>query len=323
MLLGNPVSHTQTAVLLCIPFETMMKSSSMSIQRFALTLSSAIALSVTLLGNPAWAGDPFRTSNPRDISDLTEAAFEAYFKDGNYPVAKQKIEQAAQENTGEPLTLALRAVLAFQQNDLPGLKTYADQTLAAAQRLVGQDPLRGNLYLSIGHLLQGAHTFKTKGPIGAVAKLQEVLRYMQLAERVDPNDPELNIIKGYMDLLLAVNVRFTSPDKAIANLQRNAAPSYLVNRGIALAYRDLENYTEAQKFVEQALRETPNNPEVVYLKAQILHEKGKKENKANIVQESVKLFDAALGKRDQLPSTLIPQIERERNIAQEWLNQNS
>ncbi|MCW6034953.1 tetratricopeptide repeat protein [Spirulina subsalsa FACHB-351] len=300
-----------------------MNVSLTAIQRLSLTFSSAIALSLTLWGNPALAGDPFRTNNPRNISDTTEAAFEAYFKYGNYPEAARQIEAAIAEGTNDPLALSLRAALAFQRDDLAAFKSYADQTLAAAQSLMSQDPLRGNLYTAIGHFLEGTHTFKTRGPIGAVSKLQEVLRYLQAAERVDPNDPELNIIKGYMDLLLAVNVPFVSADKAIANLQRNAAPSYLVNRGIALAYRDLGEYDKAQTYIEKALSETPNNPEVIYLQAQILHEKGKQNNQVTVVQQSVQLFDSAIAQKDQLPAALIPQMERERRIAQEWLNENS
>ncbi|WP_017304262.1 Sll0314/Alr1548 family TPR repeat-containing protein [Spirulina subsalsa] len=300
-----------------------MNVSLTAIQRLSLTFSSAIALSLTLWGNPALAGDPFRTTNPRNISDTTEAAFEAYFKYGNYPDAAQKIEAAIAEGTNDPLALSLRAALAFQRDDLAAFKSYADQTLAAAQGLMSQDPLRGNLYTAIGHFLEGTYTFKTRGPIGAVSKLQDVLRYLQAAERVDPNDPELNIVKGYMDLLLAVNVPFVSPDKAIANLQRNAAPSYLVNRGIALAYRDLGEYDKAQGYIEKALSETPNNPEVIYLQAQILHEKGKQNNQVSVVQQSVQLFDSAIAQKDQLPAALIPQMERERRIAQEWLNENS
>jgi len=286
-------------------------------------LAATCTLAIGLGALPAWAGDPFRTSNPRPIGDRTEAAFDAIFQLGDYPAARQHLEAALREEPNEPLAYAMRASMAFSQENWDELSRYAQQTLDAAERLRASDALRGNLYLAVGTFMEGAHAFKTRGPVGAAAKLQEVLRYLNAAREVDPNDPELNLLKGYMELLLAVNVPFASPEQAIANFEANAAPAYLVNRGIAIAYRDLDRYDEALNYVNRALAETPDNPEVIYLKAQILHEKGKREGDRATVEESIALFDRALAEEAQLPPSLPRQISRERRIAQEWLDANA
>ncbi len=298
-----------------------MKTLIWAARRTALAATFAATLSLGAL--PAWAGDPFRASNPRPIGDRTEAAFDAIFQLGDYPAARRHLEAAQQSDADEPLVYAMSASLAFNAQDWDALSRYAEQTLAAAERLKASDELRGNLYLAVGTFMEGAHAFKTRGPIGAASKLQEVLRYMNAARDIDPSDPELNLMKGYMELLLAVNVPFASPEQAIENFAANAAPAYLVNRGIAIAYRDLDRYDEALEYANAALAATPENPEVIYLKAQILHEKGKLESDPDVVQESVNLFDRALAEESQLPPNLPRQISRERRIAQEWLDTNA
>ncbi|NJL02829.1 MAG: hypothetical protein HC910_20525 [Spirulinaceae cyanobacterium SM2_1_0] len=285
-------------------------------------LAATCALAVGLTALPAFAGDPFRSSNPRPIGDRTEAAFDAIFQRGDYPAAREYLDVAREQEATEPLVYAMSASLAFNQGDMDALSRYAQQTRAAAEQLKASDELRGNLYLAVGSFMEGAHAFKTRGPVGAATKLQEVLRYLNAARAIDPNDPELNLMEGYMELLLAVNVPFANPEQAIAKFEANAAPSYLVNRGIAIAYRDLDRYDEALVYANRALSETPDNPEVMYLKAQILHEQGKFAGDREIVQQSVDLFNAALAKQAQLPANLPRQIDRERGIAQAWLNEN-
>ncbi len=66
-------------------------------------------------------------------------------------------------------------------------------------------------------------------------RVAKVYAYLGKAEAISANDPELNLIRGYMDLMLAVNLPFTSPDQAIERLEKNAAPRYLVDRGIAIS----------------------------------------------------------------------------------------
>ena len=64
------------------------------------------------------------------------------------------------------------------------------------------------------HFLDGAYVYNEKGALEAINKLQLVFKYLDRAEDVDPKDPELNLIKGYMDLLLAVNLPFSKPEQA-------------------------------------------------------------------------------------------------------------
>ncbi|MFN7527854.1 MAG: tetratricopeptide repeat protein, partial [Dolichospermum sp.] len=92
-------------------------------------------------------------------------------------------------------------------------------------------------------------------------------------------------------------------------------PGYLVDRGIALAYRDLKQYSQALDYVNRALKTTADNPEIYYLKAQILQEKGKREKSQDLIKEGIVYFDKALAKKSQLPVNLVKQIEYERSQA--------
>ncbi|MFW6295959.1 MAG: Sll0314/Alr1548 family TPR repeat-containing protein [Halothece sp.] len=292
-------------------------------KQISLALASAFTVTLSLWGNAALAGDPFRTSNPRNIGDNTEAAFEAIFKEGNYPQAKVYLMAAELTEKQDPLPLAMRASLAYTEKDWETLNTYAGKTRQTAEQLVPNDPLRGNLYLAVAHFLEGAYTFKTEGgPLGAVNKLQKVFQYLEKAEKADPEDPEINLLKGYMELLLAVNLPFSSPTEAIERFEENAAPTYLVRRGIAVAYRDLENYDQALTYTEKALEMTPNNPELHYLKAQILYKLGKIGQKPELVREAIAHFDKALEKADQLPRGILRPITWEREQVQKWLEAN-
>ena len=284
------------------------------------TFSAAIALNLWM--NPSFAGDPFRDSNPHDIGDKTEAAFRAVFQQGNYPEAENYLKQALSSEPNEPLAYAMRASLAYTNQDLTTLETYSTKTLETGQKLIATDPLRGNLYTAVGNFLQGAVIITREGAGGAgqaLGKLRQVYEYLDKAEAISANDPELNLIKGYMDLLLAVNLPFTNPDEAIQRLEKNAAPQYLVDRGIAIAYRDLKNYSQALDYANRALKATSDNPEVYYLKAQILHEQGRRDNSRQLLQDAIANFDIALSKKSQLPADLVKQIESERSRANDSL----
>ncbi len=98
-------------------------------------------------------------------------------------------------------------------------------------------------------------------------------------------------------------------------MDKNAAPEYLADRGIAYGYRDLKQYNQALEYVNRALKATSNNPEVYYLKAQILRGMAGKEKNQQLLQEAVINFDQALAKKSQLPAGLVKQIERERRKA--------
>jgi tetratricopeptide (TPR) repeat protein len=286
-----------------------------------MTLAGAIAFLVSI--SPSLAGDPFRTNNPRKIGDKTEAAFKAIFQQGNYLEAQKYLQQAISSEPNEPLAYAMKASLAYTNNDIASLAAYSKKTLETGQKLIPSDPLRGNLYTAIGHFLEGSVIITREGTNGvpsALGKLRQVYEYFDKAEAISANDPELNLIKGYMDLLLAVNLPFANPDQAIQRLRQNAAPQYLADRGIALAYRDLKRYPQALDYVNRALKTTSDNPELYYLKAQILHEQGKKEQSQQLIKEAIAHFDKALAKKSQLPTDLGKQIASERNSAANRLN---
>lgn len=285
---------------------------------------SALALSTTILTllstSPTKAADPFRTANPRPIGDKTEAAFKAIFQDGNYNAAQGYLKQAQSSEPNEPLAYAMQASLAYSlDKDLTSFDLYGNKTLETAKRLIATDPLRGNLYAAVGYFLQGASVLARNGTVKgtpeALSKLRLVYEHLDKAQSVSTNDPEINLMRGYMDLMLAVNLPFSNPEQAIARLEKFAAPQYLADRGLAIGYRDLEQYSEALAAVDRALRVTANNPELFYLKAQIQAEQSKKQNDQSILKESIQNFDKAISKKAQLPTNLVKQIERERGKA--------
>lgn len=269
-------------------------------------LASVAFVSIGMWASPSWAGDPFRSTKPRPIGDNTQAAFNSIFKEGDYKGAKAFLSKAESTESKEPLAYAMQAALAFTNGDLDGLNRYATKTRETAQQLTPTDPLRGNLYTAAGHFLEGAYEVKKQGsPVGALPKLQKVFQYLDEAKKVDPNDPELNLMAGYMDLMLAVNLPFSDPTQAITKLEKLGSPSYLAYRGIAIGYRDLKQYPKALNFVDRALNLTPNNPEVLYLKAQILRYQDNK-------PESLEFFKKALEKQAQLPKESVAQISFEQ-----------
>jgi tetratricopeptide (TPR) repeat protein len=273
------------------------------------------SIALSTLANPAFAGDPFRSQNPKNIGDQTEAAFKALFKEGNYPKAKTLVAQAAAKESDEPLLHVLEAALAFNEDNLNLFADAASKTSKTANKLMASDELRGNLYLAVGHFLEGAVIVKrdglVRGAVGALGKIQEAFSKLDAAEKIDPQDPELNLIKGNIDLTLAVSIQLPLSDstKAIQRLEGSAAPRYIADRSLAWGYRDLKEPNKAMAAVDRALALSAGNPELQYLKAQILVKQ--KDDKT-----AVTWFEKALTKRDQLPSKLVAQIERERNGAQ-------
>lgn len=286
------------------------------------------ALSTTLLTiisiSPSWAADPFRTTNPHPIGDKTEAAFKAVFQDGDYKAAQGYLKQAQTMEPNEPLAYAMQASLAYTlDKDMASFDLYGNKTLETAKQLISADALRGNLYTAVGYFLQGASVLArdgtVKGTPEALSKLRLVYEHLDKAQAVSANDPEINLMRGYMDLLLAVNLPFSNPEQAIERLEKLAAPRYLADRGLAIGYRDLEQYSDALAAVNRAINLTPNNPELFYLKAQILAEQSKKIGDRSMLRESIQNFDKAIAKKAQLPTTLVKQIERERGKATDLL----
>jgi tetratricopeptide (TPR) repeat protein len=287
-------------------------------QSFAFIVASLLAFN-----NPCWAGDPFRNNNSRQIGEKTESAFNRLFQKGNYQEAKNLAIAATEQETKEPLAYAMRASLAYTEGDWEGLKSYGDLTVKAAEGLQESDPLRSKLYLGVGYFLQGSYLYQKEGVLSAIAKLQEVLKYMDEAAKQDPQDPELNLIKGYMDLFLSVNLPFASAEQAIERLEKYAGPEYLVNRGIAVAYRDLKQYDKALQFVNVAISQTPDNPELYYLKGQILRKQGKKNSDLGKFKQALENFDRALSQSAQLPKSIVKTLKRERDETQTKIQQMS
>ncbi|MGK7930570.1 MAG: Sll0314/Alr1548 family TPR repeat-containing protein [Microcystaceae cyanobacterium] len=287
-----------------------------------LSYIASLTLSISLWGSLAWAGDPFRVNNPRDIGDNTEAAFNEIFRNGNYTEAKTYLEQATDSEPDEPLAYAMKASLAYAEENFDEMKTYAVKTQKKAEKLKSDDALRGNLYLAVGHFLEGAYLFKKQGPLSAVKKLQIVLAYVEKAEAIDANDPEFNLLKGYLDLILAVNLPFASPDQAIDKFEKYAAPQFMVDRAIATAYRDLDEYDQAIQFMDKALKATPENPEVQYLKGQILRKKARSLDdseplKVQLLKEAFTYFEVAKAKEGQLPKTLLIPLNHDHRAVQD------
>ena len=287
------------------------------LRKIVLALPLSIAIVISLGHSTAWAKDPFREENPRDIGKHTEKAFKTIFLEGDYKTVATELELAESEEAEDPLAHAMLASLAYTENNWEDIKKYALQTLESAQSLSQTDPVRGNLYLAVGHFMDGAYIYEKEGAIDAIEKLQLVFKYLDRAEDVDPDDPELNLIKGYMDLLLAVNLPFSKPEQAIARFESYAAPNYLVERGLAVAYRDLKEYDKALKYADKALETAPDNPEHHYLKGQILRQIGKKKNNIKTLEKALENFSLALDKSEQLPDFVLKTLERENRLTQE------
>lgn len=290
-----------------------------------LSATSGFLVSFSLLTSLVLAKDPFRTTNPKVIGDRTEAAFNAVFKQGNYRDARKQLEQA---ETDEPLAYAMRGAMLYidyqaASKDQPKQAALLEQIKASggkiretAKRLMSKDKLRGNLYLAVSHFFDGGYVVlrdgTVKGTPQGLTELQQAYRYLDAAEAIDPNDAELNLIKGYMDLLLAANLPFSSPDKAIERLEKYAGPKYLADRGLAIGFLALQQPDKALSAIDRSLAKASDNPELMYLKAQILYK-----NKNYPAART--WFDNALKKKDQLPEGMVRQITREQKRTEEKL----
>jgi tetratricopeptide (TPR) repeat protein len=288
--------------------------------------SAAIALAILGAGS-VFAKDPFRSTNPAPISDNTSTAFEAFFKQGNYKAAADLLSKKPEPD--EPLALAMKASLSYTsmmgvsksdqaQKDklLTEFQGYAGQTRAAAEKLMSSNPLRGNLYLAVSALFDGVYAFTkdgtVKGTPAAIGALQKIGEYMDKAEKIAPEDPELNLLRGYLDVYTGIYLPFSTPEKGLDRLQKFASPRYLADRGLAMGYMELNKFDQAMTAVESALAVTPENPDLNYLKAKILV-KQKKD------QESLAFFDKALSKSDQLLPAVVKEITRAQTKAKERL----
>lgn len=277
---------------------------------FATGLSFGLAM-------PALSADPFRTTSEYNIGEHTEAAFEAIFKEGDYVAAEAALAEAEISEADDPLVHAMLASLAYLEarrdsSRWDEVANRATLTKQSAEALKETEPLRGHLYSAVGTFLEGAHMLKTQGVARgtprALAMLQTVFSELDKAEAIDATDPELNLLKGYMDLMLAVNLPFSDPEDAIARMSQYGSPTYLTQRGLAIGYRDLDQIENAMNAVNEAIAAAPDNPELKYLKAQLLVRQDKQ-------AESIPLFEEALQYKDQLPDALVQRITWEGCIA--------
>ncbi|MCS6960429.1 MAG: Sll0314/Alr1548 family TPR repeat-containing protein [Pseudanabaenaceae cyanobacterium SKYGB_i_bin29] len=260
-----------------------------------------------LLALPAWAGDPFRTTNPRPIGNETEKAFQLLFQQGNYLAGAKQVDTALRTEADEPLLHSLRAAIAYLEKDFPGMLVYANRIKDNAQKLLPRDKLRGHLYTGVGLFMEAGHIVSTQGVIKgspqAIAVLQKALEEIAKAQEVDPTDPELNLIKGYMDILVASVLPLADLEAAL-NTLRQAAPEYLRWRGIALGYRDAKKSDLALEAVDKAIALAPQNPELFYLKGQILWQKGS-------IEEGKRFYRLAAERSSQLPKEVARQLLQE------------
>jgi len=257
--------------------------------------------------SPAWAGDPFRSVNAKPIGKETEKLFELMFKEGNYPAAIKQVDKALRAEPNEPLAQGMKASLAYLEQDYVSMKVYALKTRSAAQSLLNTDQLRGRIYMAVSYLIEAGAIVKSEGVVnGAPAALglvQKLFDEMKLAQAVDANDPEFNLIKGYMDMLIATVLPLSDLESALSSLRRSG-PDYLKWRGIAIGYRDAKKNDEALDAINKALAAAPENPELNYLKGQILWQK-------NDLNPAKKEYRIALSKSKQLPPDLARQINGE------------
>ncbi|TAD79538.1 MAG: hypothetical protein EA001_03505 [Oscillatoriales cyanobacterium] len=281
--------------------------------------SSALAPllgALLVLGSAGAAGaDPFRSQNPRPIGDRAEAAFVNLFQGGNYPAARRLAQESIEREPQEPLGHALMGALSYLEGQWAQVQTSAAQTLKAAEALKASDPLRGNLYLGVGHFLEGAFIISEggqgtlQGAPEALGKLSQVNAALDAALAIDPNDPELNLVRGSLDVLLADNLPFGNMNTAMASLQKGK-PDYVVARMMAAVYRRQKQFDRALASVDRALVSGANNPDLLHLKGQILYEQGHRSQNLSLLKQSEALFLQVLALRDQLPRSVVRHLEK-------------
>ena len=305
---------------------TMSNLTSATTLQRALRVTSAAIVAMGLWAGSVLAKDPFRTEDPRPISANTQAAFEAFFLKGDYKSATTYLQQL---DPNEPLSLSMKASLTYtnmlgeRDKDkkaamLEEFRGYATQARTAADKLLNTDPLRGNLYLAVSHFFDGVYAFTKEGTVKGTAKvlgeLQNIIKYLNEAEAKSPNDPELNLLRGYIDVYTGIYLPFSNPSKGLERLQKFAGPRYLADRGLAMGYLEMKEYDKAMTSVDAAIAAAPDNPELWYLKSRILAKQRKD-------QDSIPYLEKAIAKRDQLPISLVREMERALRKTRERLAQ--
>ncbi len=275
------------------------------LSRFVLSL---LAVTLVSTASPAWARDPFRTTKTRPIPTETATAFDTLFREGNFRGAIPQIERAIQANDSEPLAHTMGALVAFFRQDMNAMRQAGQSVKQRAQALMSKDKLRGHLYLGIGDLVESAYLFKTEGISGVpriLPLVQNVLDEMKNAQKIDPTDPELNLLKGLIDIVISsvssAIIPSTDVEASLANLRQFSAPEYLKWGGIAVAYRDAKKTAQAMEAVDKALASAPNNPILSYFKGQIFWVKGN-------IPEARRHYLLTLSKSPQLPDQFVKDV---------------
>jgi tetratricopeptide (TPR) repeat protein len=266
------------------------------IQRFAV-----LPLAVIFCAHSALAADPFRIgAKARPMGPSLQSAFEDFFRYGKYQSSSQKLAKAQSENPNEPLVFTLLAATAYQNQQKDVFLQMLPKIRDASNRIAAKDSARSHLYKGVaqgleGYFLKDSVTDLPKTLTYASSMLLEIDK----AHSLSPNDPEINLFVGFINMVLGKH------GEALKNFQK-AGPPYLSLRGQALVYRDTKDYANAQVAVDKAIAVAPKNPELLYLKAQIL-----------VLQknptEAKKYFDLAINLGKELPADTLKQINKERS----------
>jgi tetratricopeptide (TPR) repeat protein len=280
----------------------------------SISVSMVAAIITIATVSPSFAADPFRSSKARAIGNETQKAFELMFKEGDYVSAVKQLDLAVRTESSEPLLFALRASTAYAKEDYLVMQDAGKRVRSNAQALKGIDNLRAYIYIAVSDLIEAGFIVKTEGLSSAPKALplvQSVFDNIQKAKELDPNDPELNLVKGYIDMLIASVLPMSDLETALESLKQYAAPDYLKWRGIALAYRDARKFDLALDAANKALTAAPNNPDLHYLKGQVLW----MQSDSNI-PIAKKQFELALSKSKQMNPSLLSEIRQQcRNIS--------
>ncbi|MGA7955033.1 MAG: hypothetical protein WCA07_16090, partial [Gloeobacterales cyanobacterium] len=159
-----------------------------------------------MFSSPALAKDPFRTGvDARAIGPTLESAFEDFFRTGEFQKASQKLTKAQTENPNEPLVYTLQAALAYQNGQRDKMLEMTQKTRDVAQSIESKDPSRSHLYRGIAQGLEGSSYYLKDGLIGlpkALTYVTSMFLEIDKAKQLAPDDPEINLLVGYIDTLL-------------------------------------------------------------------------------------------------------------------------
>jgi tetratricopeptide (TPR) repeat protein len=269
---------------------------------------TALPLLTLLLSSSALAADPFRTGpKARPMGPALEKAFEDFFRNGSYLNSSQKLNAAQAENPNEPLVYTLQAALAYMNKQPERMQAMAQKTRQVAEAMSAKDEARSHLYRGLATGLEGAGDYLKNGDSALpsiLTKVPSMLLEIDTAHKKAPDDPEVNLIVGYVDTVIA-KYGLSNYDEALESF-RKANPAYLSFRGKALVYREKKDFGQAQQMVDKALAAAPQNPDLFYLKGQIL---ASQRNPTDAVLS----FEKALSLGKQLPESTKKQIRKERD----------